>query len=369
MVFTPAYKEDYQKIEAASAKAREASKLYGTLSAQSRTLGEDVMKNVRQARAERGVGQLSKDIGSATGQIVSEPAKIRERTAGLDPLKQDVLTASQRGQTLRTLATTADVGEQREGTMEDILKAGANKLLAHASLKKSEADASTQEANTLLSILGAKMEEERLKISRAGSGSKGMTPLQQLEYLKKLKELTEGEMPELTAGVKTKAGGYMTLLDDLKRIRGLAGAAGGGKGLLDIFGGATGPVSKLSGAYGPQEDATYRTALNQLEADIKHEKYGGALTAQEIKESKKWAPSSGRQETTNVARLDDLIIKKESQLMNHLKSQGLDENQVGEYIQTGQFSSAGGMDFGALLQLLQGGDLGEGDWVLEGAIQ
>ena len=365
----PAYKEDYQKIEAASAKAREASKLYGTLSAQSRTLGEDVMKNVRQARAERGVGQLSKDIGSATGQIVSEPAKIRERTAGLDPLKQDVITASQRGQTLRTLATTADVGEQREGTMEDILKAGANKLLAHASLKKSEADASTQEANTLLSVLGAKMEEERLRISRIPKGPGVMTPLQQLDYLIKMKEFTEGDMPELTAGVKTKAGDYMTLLDDMKRIRDLATTAGGAKGWLgDFFAGATGPVAKRKGAYFGQEGADYRTALDLLEADIKHEKYGGALTEQEIRESKKWAPSSARQETTNVARLDDLIIKKESQLMNHLKAQGLNESQVGEYIQTGQFSSAGGADFSSLLQLLQGGGEG-GDWILEGAIQ
>ena len=365
----PTYSDDYQKIEAASKKAREASKLYGTLSAQSRTLGEDVMKNVRKARAERGVGQLSKDIGVTTGQIVSEPAKIRERTAGLDPLKQDVITASQRGQTLRTLATTADVGEKREGTIEGILKEGANKLLAHAALKKSEADASTQEANTLLSVLGAKMEEERLRISRMPKGPGGMTPSQQLDYLIKLKKFTESDMPELTAGVKTKAGGYMTLLDDLKRIRDLSSGAGGGKSWLgDIFGGATGPAAKFKGAYWGKEGANYRTALNQLEADIKHEKYGGALTEQEIKESRKWAPSSGRQETENIARLDDLIVKKETQLWNHLKSQGLGENQIGEYIQTGQFSSEGGMDFSGLLQLLQGGGEG-GDWVLEGAIQ
>lgn len=163
----PTRSEDIEKVKALRKQAGETNKRMGSLTAESKTFSDRVMGRVRQARAERGTSQLATDIGTTTGQIISAPADMRARTANVNPLQVDALTARQSAQTLGTLTTQANVEAGRTNTIEGILGAGTNQLLAAAEQKKAEADAATQEANSMVEAIRLRMEEERHKLDQA----------------------------------------------------------------------------------------------------------------------------------------------------------------------------------------------------------
>ncbi|MCR4330014.1 MAG: hypothetical protein NUV65_05740 [Candidatus Roizmanbacteria bacterium] len=163
----PTSSEDIAKIEALRKKTSEANKTAGTLGAGSKTFADKVMGRVRDARAQRGTSQLATDIGTTTGQITSAPADMRARMANVNPLTTDAMTARQTAQTQGTLATQANVEASRTGTIEDILGAGSNRLLAMAEQKEAEANAAKQEADSLMEAIKLRMAEEQHKLDMA----------------------------------------------------------------------------------------------------------------------------------------------------------------------------------------------------------
>lgn len=163
----PATQSDYDKVKALRQQASASTAAAGGLTSGAQTFSDQVMARVREARAARGVDQLSQDIGTTTGQIYSAPADIRARTANVNPLQVDALTARQSAQTLGTLATTANVQAQRQGTITDILGAGTNQLLAAAEQKKAEANAANIEAQNILEMLQEKRAQEAATLQNA----------------------------------------------------------------------------------------------------------------------------------------------------------------------------------------------------------
>ena len=141
-----------QDIEQVTAKRKEATALAaqaGGLTAGARTFEDKVMEGVRGARAARGVSSLEEAVGYTTGQLASAPAEMRARLADVSPLQTDVLTGRQTGQTLSTLATLGEVSRGREGTIQEVVGAGTNRLLAQADVKRAEAERAATEAETL----------------------------------------------------------------------------------------------------------------------------------------------------------------------------------------------------------------------------
>jgi len=149
----PTGQADIQKIEemrqAAANKVSEA----GALSGASSSFGDLVMNKVREGRAARGVDQLSKDMGTTTSELVTANPELRARNTDVNPLAVDALTAQQRGQTLGTLATTANIASQREVSLEDILNAGSNTLKTAAQVKLAEAESKKEEAESLFQMV------------------------------------------------------------------------------------------------------------------------------------------------------------------------------------------------------------------------
>ena len=158
----PTTNEDLAKVQAAAEKARGVAKEASGLYASAETFGPDVMKMVRESRASRGMSQLDIGQGQALGQMATEPAGIRARTADVNPLDVDVLTAGQRGQTLSTLGSLASQEAGISGTVEDVIGAGTSKVKAMAVLKQAEAEEAANQAEELIALaeFRAKREEE-----------------------------------------------------------------------------------------------------------------------------------------------------------------------------------------------------------------
>ena len=170
-------------------QAAETSVQAAGLEATALSLGDILMGSVRDARAERGVSKLAEDRGTAMGQLASEPADIREfgtqEGFRMDPLDVDAFTGQARAQNLRTLGTVAQKGKEQEGTLQEVIQAGANQMYGMASMKEAEAKRDREEADALMEELIYEadradrefdewMAREKLGDSRKGSGgSKG----------------------------------------------------------------------------------------------------------------------------------------------------------------------------------------------------
>ena len=129
----PASTQDYSKIKTYQDQAADKTQEAATASSTAITLGDQVMDAVKKARTERGVSKLATDTGNATGQLVSDPEGIRARTSGIvDPFSVNSLTAGARAQNLNTLGTVATQEKQNQGSVDEIIQAGANKLKARA---------------------------------------------------------------------------------------------------------------------------------------------------------------------------------------------------------------------------------------------
>ena len=161
----PAFEEDYKAIEAARGKLSSLTETAGRQEAASYTFRDDVMDRVRQARAERGMTNLQNDLGQATTRLATGRAQIRERLGPtVNPLAVDSVTDQERGQALGTLATISDIMSQREGTIEDVIGAGKNKILAAATATKSQAEAAASELQGLLQLVQIKQAEAQRQI-------------------------------------------------------------------------------------------------------------------------------------------------------------------------------------------------------------
>jgi hypothetical protein len=161
----PTYTQDYEKVKEAAARAGQLNQESADLSAGAETFSDRVMKNVMLARANRGVTKLQEGVGSAMGQLASEPAAMRERMANVNPLQTDTATAQQRGITLNTLGTSAELAQGTSGNISDIIGAGANQIKAQALLKQAEAEKAANEADDLMAWMEfqAKREEEKFQ--------------------------------------------------------------------------------------------------------------------------------------------------------------------------------------------------------------
>jgi len=117
----------------------------------SNVLGDRVMEAVRNARTERGVSKLATDVGNVSGQMVSDPNAIRAtQSQGLiDPFSVNQLTSSARAQNLRTLGTISTQETLNQGSIDEVIQAGANRLKAKAATLLAEAEAAAADADAL----------------------------------------------------------------------------------------------------------------------------------------------------------------------------------------------------------------------------
>ena len=116
------------------------------------------------------------------------------------------------------------------------------------------------------------LQQAQLDKARRPSGASGMSPLQQLTYLEKLKGLTGG--PELSRKERETARQAQDLITRIKDIESEIGT-GKTSWFKDMFTGITGPLSGIFGEY--RRGAKTRKDIGNLEADLKKGKYGSRV--------------------------------------------------------------------------------------------
>lgn len=126
---------------------------------------------------------------------------------------------------------------------------------------------------------------------------------------------------------RAKAAEYVAFMKDLKETKEKLS----GKGLVsDVTTSQTGPLAQMLGQYG--EGGDIRTQIDKLNANVKNKTYGAAVSEGELKDANKWLPSSARQETQNVKRLDAIYQSKKNELTSLLRGQGLSESEINTYL-------------------------------------
>lgn len=214
----PTKPEDYSKIksyqdEAAAKTAQSAQYVSG-----SNVLGDKVMEAVRADRVQRGVSKLATDVGNVSGQMVTDPNAIREGPQSLsgqglvDPFSVNALTSNARAQNLRTLGTIATQTAANQGSIDEVIQAGANQLKARAQTLLAEAEKATAAANSLQQEWDRQMQAQQFAADQAykqqqleidwynatNKGSGGSTGEMTLEDLFRISELSQGEQSMLT---------------------------------------------------------------------------------------------------------------------------------------------------------------------------
>lgn len=347
----PATEQDYQKVQAAQEQARNLTKEATTLQASAGTFADNVMEKVRANRASRGVDALSSAIGTTTGQLASEPAAIRERTADVNPLAVDALTGRQLAQTLSTLTSQARFGEQTQGTVDDWINAGANRILADAAAKEAEARQASQEVADMIAMIQERRAAEQFKLDQAlkqrqlgGGGEDRLLTIDEVRELgvpfgTRTSDLigqmlgSGSALSDLSSKAKTDASGYSALITELSGLENQL--KGGGLG-SDVQNSQTGPLARFLGIFsGPNDtNAQLRSNIENLKAQARNKLFGAALTQQELESANQIFPSGGTQETENIRRIKSLRTQKENELRNLLLVEGIPENQVESYIQS-----------------------------------
>jgi hypothetical protein len=180
----PATIEDYAKIKENQAALQGQ---VGAFTGASTSLSGMVMDAVRKDRAARGISQMATDVGNTEGQLVTDTTGIVQRAGNMiAPSDVNQLTAGQRGQNLRTLATEATQSEYNQGQIKDVIGEHANNLLAIAQQKQQEANLAATEAEKVKTQLDYQMEQqaqawkqymdqENLKVAWANATNKGGT--------------------------------------------------------------------------------------------------------------------------------------------------------------------------------------------------
>lgn len=154
------------------------------MEAASTTLYDNVMDAVRKDRAERGVSQMATETGNVMGQMVTEPEAIRGRLGDMvRPNRVDYWTSQERAAELEDLGTLSTQMKLNEGSIEDVIQAGANQLKARAAMKLAEAQRENAEADAILEQLGYELElrkqefsemDANRKFAASGRGTGGM---------------------------------------------------------------------------------------------------------------------------------------------------------------------------------------------------
>lgn len=146
----PASEQDYSKIEKYKKSAMASKELGSQYESGSFVLGDKVMEAVRADRATRGVSKLATDVGNVMGQMVTDPNQIRSSTSGLvDPFSVNALTSNARAQNLRTLGTTSAWESANQGSIDEVIQAGANQLKARAQQAYAQAERDMAQAQML----------------------------------------------------------------------------------------------------------------------------------------------------------------------------------------------------------------------------
>lgn len=146
----PATQADYNKIKTLQEQAASLTKQGAGMEASSVNLGDKVMEAVRADRVSRGVSKLSTDVGNVSGQMVSDPTGIRERTSGVvNPLDVNALTSSARAQNLRTLGTISTQQTLNQQPIDEVIQAGANQLTSRAKNLYAQAEEAQAQADAL----------------------------------------------------------------------------------------------------------------------------------------------------------------------------------------------------------------------------
>lgn len=177
----PATETDYSKIRKYQEEASSLNREGSGVEAAAGTLGDRVMEAVRADRLKRGTSKLATDVGNVMGQMVTDPTGIRERTSGMvDPFSVNALTSDARAQNLRTLGTTATQGQMNQGSIDEVIQAGANRLKAQAASLYAQAQQKESEANSLTQQWEREFKEKQFAADEAyrnkssgGAGSKG----------------------------------------------------------------------------------------------------------------------------------------------------------------------------------------------------
>jgi hypothetical protein len=190
------YQQDFDKIEQLRKTASAANQEGALLTGGSLTLGDRLRTDLNKHRAEVGVSKLAEGIGQVSGQVVSGGTDIEARNANIDPLEVDKMRAREMAQSLGALATLSEYESSKEKTIEGIIGAGTNRLVAEAEKKKAEADAASEEAKNILEFVKFKetmAENQRQAAYRAASlaaASEGKTETERTrnDNIKDLKE-------------------------------------------------------------------------------------------------------------------------------------------------------------------------------------
>lgn len=147
----PATTQDYSKIkeyqEATAAKNYEAAGMAATAT----TLPDEIMNAVREDRQTRGVSKLATDVGNTMAYQVSDPQRIlgMEEQGLMKASSVTRLLESARVENQRMLGVEATQLEQNQGSLDQVIQAGANQLRARAQQMLAEAEKAEQQANTL----------------------------------------------------------------------------------------------------------------------------------------------------------------------------------------------------------------------------
>ena len=147
--------QDFAKIKEYQDQSAKLVGQAGQYNAGSNVLGDKVMEAVRADRTSRGVSKLATDVGNVSGQMVTDPNAIREGPQSLsgqglvDPFSVNQLTSNARAQNLKTLGTVATQGLMNQGSIDEVIKAGADQLRAKAAAMLAKAEEASQMAVSL----------------------------------------------------------------------------------------------------------------------------------------------------------------------------------------------------------------------------
>lgn len=310
-------------LDSVSTKRQQAQNLIrqsGDLTAGSNTFKDEVMAKVRENRASRGISNLTQDIADTRGQIISAPADIRARTADVNPLQVDALTARQRGQTLSTLSAQNDFETSINSGIDEIIGAGANVLVSAAAKKKAEADAANQEANALMEQLQYKLQERKQAFDEwATSQSIGLANAkfaadqgdqQALDLISQARS-----MP--TAGERSQASNTLETLQDLYNVQDMMSKGG------NITGPVVGRYSNIKTNWFNQPANTtvkLDESLKKLFDTARVESTGAAFSEDELKQLGKYV---ARGSNVQEAKINSTIDSMERKLVSQMFSLGM----------------------------------------------
>ncbi len=166
--------------------------------------------------------------------------------------------------------------------------------------------------------------ELRTQVVNALSASGGTQPKENVVMgLKDRYNLTTDDSKKVMDAIR--------LIGALKGVEGSLRNAIGGKTtgrVRDIGIGATGPLSQFAGTGGSDAGSKARAAINDLQAQIRNNMFGSALSEQEIKQANKILPTAGTQEQDNLNRLSSKTNQKINDVRSTLRAYGVSDAEI-----------------------------------------